>query len=114
MNTIDFSYDWNNKLHCKAFTTLRLHNPAKFQVGNEYQIELKGERLGTAQIISIKSFTIDKLNDFISYLDTAYNAERCDALIRTMYKNKNINWNTQLLDFILFYYTNTRIKGESR
>lgn len=30
MNTLNFSKNWNNKLDCKVFTTLRLHNPNKY------------------------------------------------------------------------------------
>lgn len=103
-NVIGFSYNWNNKLDCKAFTTLRLHNPKKYEIGCDYEIKLNDESLGTATIVSIKSFKIDKLNEFITYLDTAYSPRKCEELIRRMYKNKNINWETQLLDFILFCY----------
>ena len=31
-NLITFSHDWNNKLQCRYFTTIRIHNPTKYQV----------------------------------------------------------------------------------
>jgi hypothetical protein len=45
-----------------------------------------------------------KINDYIALLDTGYPAAECQDLIRKMYKNKNINWDTQLIDFILLRY----------
>ncbi len=39
-NKIKFSFNWNNKLENKAFTTIRIHNPNKYKTGNMYEIEL--------------------------------------------------------------------------
>jgi hypothetical protein len=104
MEAIKFSYNWNNKLNNKAFTTIRLHNPNKYQQGKQYRIECKGELKGIAVLHEIRVFTTDKLNDFVTYLDTGYNVHDTIKLLKTMYKNSNIDWNRQRLDFCLLVY----------
>lgn len=88
MNVIEFSYNWNNKLDCKAFTTLRLANPERFKVGAEYRIVSKDGDHGTARIEAIREITLPKINEFIARLDTGYSAEECKKIIRQMYAGK--------------------------
>jgi hypothetical protein len=102
METIRFSYNWNNKLTNAAFTTLRLHNPAKYQRGGRFRIECKGQLRGIAELKDVRTFKISALNEFITFLDTGYNVSETVKLMQTMYKN--IDWNTQKLDFCLFVY----------
>ena len=98
---ISFNQNWNNKLKNKAFTTCRLANPNKYVFGRKYRIKLKGETLGFATCKGIRRFPINKVNEFISYLDTGYAPGAFVNMIKTMYKNKDINWNNQLLDYVL-------------
>jgi hypothetical protein len=104
METIRFSYNWNNKLTNKAFTTLRLHNPRKYQHGGQYKIECGGQLRGVAVLREIRTFTLASLNDFITYLDTGYNVPETVKVLQTMYKNKVFDWSTQKLDFCLLVY----------
>jgi hypothetical protein len=106
METIRFGYNWNNKLTNKAFTTLRLHNPRKYQRGAKYLIDCKGQTRGVAVLHEIRTFTLASLNEFITYLDTGYNVPETVKLLQTMYKNKGIEWQTQQLDFCLLVYEN--------
>lgn len=101
---LDFSYNWNNKLSGKCFTTIRLHNPLKYCVGNVLNVTLKLQPRGRVKILRVTTFTIDKINDYIACLDTGYPAEECKKMLKEMYKNKGVNWNTQLLDFCLLQY----------
>jgi hypothetical protein len=64
-NTIRFSYNWNNKLDNKAFTTIRLHNPKKYSVGNEYNIQINDQHKGVATLQDKRTLNIAQLNDFI-------------------------------------------------
>lgn len=107
--TINFSYNWNNKLHCKAFTTIRLSNPKKYKIGDTYSIQLteKGKdaiQLGKATIVGLRDFNILDLSQFVSFIDTGYSVEETKRIIFTMYKNYNINWDTQRLQLILLKY----------
>lgn len=101
---LDFSYNWNNKLNGKYFTTIRLHNPLKYCVGNILKVTLKLQPRGRVKILRVKTMTIDQINDYIACLDTGYQAEECKKFLKGMYKNKGINWNTQVLDFCLLQY----------
>lgn len=100
MDKIEFSYNWNNKLNCMAFTTLRLFNK-KYTIGQTYTIKLNGVDICKATIVDIKPIRLEQVNNYIAYLDTGYNREKCIDIIRTMYKNSNINWDTQQLMLIL-------------
>ena len=104
METIQFSYNWNNKLTNNAFTTLRLHKPAKYQRGTRFRIECSEQLCGVAELKAVQTFKISALNDFMTYLDTGYDTAATIDLLQTMYKNKDVNWETQLLDFCLLVY----------
>ncbi len=89
MKEITFSYNWNNKLNCNAFTTLRIEQPNKYIVGADYHIVLKKEQIAVARIVNIKSFFLKDLNEFIAYLDTGYSLDKCRQIILNMYPNVN-------------------------
>lgn len=43
-HTINFSTNWNGKLGCQAFTTIRLYNPGKYVEGRVYRINWEGNK----------------------------------------------------------------------
>jgi uncharacterized protein YqfB (UPF0267 family) len=105
MATIRFSYNWNNKLAGKAFTTIRLMDHKRYRIGETYEVFLaKGKEdnfLCYAEIEDIKHFKLADLNNFMSYIDTGYSVDECRNMIRTMYKNRVKDWEKQYLSFIL-------------
>lgn len=101
---IEFSNNWNNKLNCTAFTSLRLFNPGKYMPGLEYTVILKGIVKGKAVLMSSKILYLNQINRYIALLDTGYEEEECKKLLEEMYKNKMLNWNTQRLSLLLFRY----------
>jgi len=101
---LDFTTNWNNKLNCDCFTTLRLFNPIKHCVGNRFSIRLRGFHKGYANLIAVRTILLDGINDFAARLDTGYSAKECQEVIRTMYKNKRIDWKTQRIAFCLLQY----------
>lgn len=100
MDILKFSYNWNNKLDCKGFTTLRLSN--RFKPDQEYRIMLKGVRVCDARVVDVKRFLLHEINDWIAYIDTGYDANECKEIIKKMYKKYDINWRTKKLCWILF------------
>jgi len=100
---ISFSFNWNNKLQNKAFSTIRIHNPKRHQIGKMYKIKLKGEALGTAVIQEIRVLKADQLNNFICFLDTGYSRTDTLNILAKMYKIENIQ--TAYFDFCLLVYT---------
>lgn len=95
MKDLEFSYNWNNKLDCKVFTTIRIANPKVYKIGEDYKIHLnKSSRdrkvLGIAKILDIKTFKAKQLNSFMAYLDTAYSVEQTLKVMERMYQRSNI------------------------
>ncbi|MPR37097.1 hypothetical protein [Salmonirosea aquatica] len=94
---LDFSYNWNNKLDCKAFTTLRLLNPKRYFIGAKFEVFYKNKTYGIFEVKKLTPLTPEGITDLIAYLDTGYNANECRDVLRTMYKNKpNFNDSTPL------------------
>ena len=84
-NNLKFSFNWNGKLSCAAFTTIRLYNPKKYYQDNVYNVYLKDELVGTAQLIGIRRTQLSKLNEFVARLDTGYSLGQCRKVIGSMY-----------------------------
>lgn len=101
MDKLSFSYNWNNKLDNDCFTTLRLRNDLRYHLGDKMEAELNGVSKGMVYFEDIKHLKLDSINEFVARLDTGYCREKCIEIIKTMYKNKNINWNVQQLSLIL-------------
>lgn len=98
---LTFSYNWNNKLNCLAFTTLRLRQD-KYQPGKVFQIDCPDVAPAPVVILQVKHLRLDQLTEGMCRLDTGYSKAETDKLIRTMYINKpNINWATQQLSWVL-------------
>lgn len=98
---IEFSYNWNNKLDCNAFTTLRLANAERYKKGVVYFVRSKNKDYGEFVIEDIRQIGLSQINSFIARLDTGYTVDECVKLIKTMYKNSYINWDKQMLYLIL-------------
>lgn len=83
--SINFSWNWNSKLYCKCFTTIRIANPHKYN-------QLNGRDLGPGIIRDIKPFVIGWLTPFMAMLDMGLTVEKAKQTILTMYKNKGFNF----------------------
>lgn len=106
---IKFSYNWNNKLDNKAFTTIRLHNPRKYAPGRAFEVQLNGEHKGTAILQERRIIRLEQLNDFACYLDTGYSKwEMVEMILKRMYKHVNLE--TALFDFCLLVYEKPKKK----
>lgn len=101
---LNFSTNWNNKLNCQCFTTIRLHNPKKYFIGAVFRVFLKGFLKGRAEVVGVKICTLKDINEYVARLDTGYSAAECRKIIQTMYKGKPIVWERQLLNFCLLRY----------
>lgn len=104
MKELSFSYNWNKKLDCRCFTSIRLSD--RYKVGDQFKILLKSRKelvpKGCAQVIEIKEFYLDQLNAFISHLDTGYSVDQCRKIIERMYPNTN--WGQTKLKLLLLKY----------
>jgi len=108
---IRFSYNWNGKIDCRCFTTIRLYNPEKYKKGAVHQVTLKTKGgwvkcPGKAEIIETKKIYGKDLNEFICRLDTGYSVEETKKVLSSMYKGKDIE-NTAF-SYTLYSYTEKR------
>ena len=104
---LEFTENFNNKLNCICFTTIRLHHPVRNAIGSVKQIYLKGVWKGNAKIMHAATLTLDRINLPVAKLDTGLLPDECRRLIRTLYKNRSgINWEAQQLDYLLLEYIN--------
>ncbi len=102
---LHFSYNWNGKLNCQCFTTLRLYNAEKYKTGALFNIYLNNKPKGQARLIQMNYFNLKDVNEFVARIDTGLSAKECQNMIRQMYKNcPTINWNNQFISFCLFQY----------
>jgi hypothetical protein len=114
MKKLEFSYNWNNKLDCRSFSTVRLANPNKYQLLELYEvIQHNGKnkpvlKRGIARLQAITPFYLDKVTPGITFLDT--NLPKIDfiKLVKTMYKNKNIDFNKKRMYFLIFQYLDNK------
>lgn len=100
-NIIEFSENWNRKLSCHFFTTIRLKNDKKFVLGQQYKIFLKGEYVITANLLQKIDCHLKQLPPVTCYLDTGYGKQETVEMLKKMYKNKVANFDTQLFTVLL-------------
>lgn len=81
---LKFSQNWNNKLSCHCFTTIRKPAP-KYDVGLSYPVYLQNKRLGTAELVYLKRFCIGSLTDGAALIDTGYTADEAYKILRNMH-----------------------------
>lgn len=98
MEQIKFSQNWNNKLDCNCFTTIRLFSK-KYIKNKTFEIVLKDKVLFQAESVEVYKISIDKLNDYICFLDTGYSKEETIEIFKKMYSS--VDFSTQMLALIL-------------
>lgn len=96
---IPFSYNWNNKLECNAFTTIRLYQPEKHKVDMPVDCVLKGALKCKGKIKKVKVFLLHEMTDYMAWLDTGYDKEEATKIIQRMYSA--VDFKTKQLAFIL-------------
>jgi uncharacterized protein YqfB (UPF0267 family) len=102
---LSFTANWNNKLNCNAFTTLRLREDRKYHVGARVNVWLNNTFKGKGTIVAVSCFTIDKINESIARVDTGCSAEECRNIIQKIYNfNPRIDWKTQEMSFSVIAY----------
>lgn len=97
---IPFVHNWNGKLYCDFFTTIRLKS-SKYVKGQAYEITIRKEPAFDCVIVDMKELKLNEISEWIARLDTGLSAKECRELFIKMYSNKPIDWTTQILQFIL-------------
>lgn len=85
MEKLEFSTNWNNKLDCKCFTTIRIYNNKKHFKGNHFEVFLQKKYKAKVEVLSIGVIKINSLTDYICYLDTGYSSAETIEILKKMY-----------------------------
>lgn len=75
MGAIKFCHNWNNKLNCKYFSTIRKHTEQKHQyyqnkIGHVYNVVLNGRTISTAILVGVRTSQYSNLPRELITLDT--------------------------------------------
>jgi hypothetical protein len=101
MKNLKFTFNWNGKLFCDSFTTIRLTN--YYNVGDIVTLCLKDECIDTGKIIGKIETRIEKLTELVCQVDTGYSRLITISLLKSMYKGITDWENTPI-----YIYTITR------
>ncbi|MFR9501917.1 MAG: ASCH domain-containing protein [Rikenellaceae bacterium] len=86
MKRINFAKNWNGKLHCESFSSLRLENSEKYIVGDEEYAVWLGERVYSgAVLVSARVLPLSELTEEMAYLDTGLSLKETKELLREFY-----------------------------
>jgi len=107
MHCINFFRNWNNKLECDVFSTIRRDN-VMYHQGNVFEIceidyktrEIK-KRYGSASIVYRKEFYLRDMGSAMAWLDTGMEKTKAIGLFMNMYKYKNFNPNKEKLVYLV-------------
>ncbi|WP_026994680.1 hypothetical protein [Flectobacillus major] len=98
MPILNFAQNFNNKLDCPYFTTIRLNTP-KYKIGVVFDIELQDTIIKKAEVLDIRILTLDTLDEWTCLLDAGLGLEETISLLKRFYQVSD--WNTQELVFVL-------------
>jgi hypothetical protein len=99
MEKLDFSANWNNKLDCKCFSTIRIYNQAKHFKGNQFDVFLNKKYKNKVIVLGTIITKLNELSDYICYLDTGYSREETIAILQKMFPR--IDFKTQKICILL-------------
>lgn len=97
---LNFDRNYNNKLRCKVFTSLRLPHP-KLKLGARFEITLGGYPKGTAKVIGVDHIRGGELSFLTAKIDTGFDVKETMLILKGNYKDRPcVNWNTQELTLL--------------
>ena len=106
MIDLKFSYNWNKKLDCRAFTTIRLYQPAKHYRGQSVRVLLKDNCIAEGMVHDVQAFYLTQMNTYMAWIDTGYSVEEAQAIIRKMYPK--VDFSQQRLALLLIVKEETK------
>ncbi|MGN7988685.1 hypothetical protein ACTJKC_15155 [Pedobacter sp. 22226] len=83
-NRINFNENWNGKLLCNCFTTIRLFD-VKYELGGIYDISLKDKVSGPAEIVFLKEINLNQITVAMAYTDIGYSPAQAREMIKQFY-----------------------------
>lgn len=87
MKKLRFMKNWNKKLDCEYFTTIRKKS-SYYKSGQDYQVLLNGKELGIANCFTCEDIDLSKISTIDLALDTGMGGADSHALFKKMYGNE--------------------------
>jgi hypothetical protein len=78
---IKFSHNWNNKLNCRCFTSIKMTD--KYNLGELYKVYYKDRLIGTAKIRAINKLPISKITEAMAYIEAGMSKAELLKIIGT-------------------------------
>lgn len=66
IKTMDFAFNWNNKLNCRAFVEVR--QGEDWAAGEPCLIRLAGKTMGVARVESVRTITLSDVSEMLAAL----------------------------------------------
>lgn len=106
MKSTIFTHNWNNVFSNGYIPTIRLKS-RKYERGEVHRIILRDKqgniiRKGQCRIVSVRSFLLDDLPDYLAYMVTGLPAAKAKELYRKFYKKKGIDFSVQPVCLIIY------------
>lgn len=84
MKKLNYQKDFNNKLSCQYYTSIRLESNG-LAVGDQVEAYVKKKKHHDAIVIDCRNVFLDSLNDFVTYLDAGCSAEEFKKIMVEFY-----------------------------
>jgi len=97
MNKIKFTKNWNNKLDCDIFSTIRKSTPSKYKyymknLYKYFEVELAGHVVTAVKLIYVKKLKWQDIPPYLLMLDTGEeNFEKIIKIFKSFYGRITIN-----------------------
>ncbi|MGV8094491.1 MAG: hypothetical protein AB2L24_21770 [Mangrovibacterium sp.] len=105
MDSIKFKKNWNNKLNCDFFTSIRMAGP-KYKEGNILNLLLQkggiNQQLGHVRVYSARPLRIHQITEFMARLDSGLSVDELKNELYYMYKETVPDINQAHFFLILF------------
>lgn len=110
MNEIKFSNNWNNKLDCDYYTSIRVRSE-KYVVGNVFKVFLKNTLHHEAELIRVIPISLDNINDLMAYIDAGMDSIKLRYMLSKMYYHK-VDIDKEVFVYLLFEKSKTSQKDK--
>ena len=108
MNQIKFSKNWNDKLRCDYWTTIRLYTREKaiYYTGNieqDFNVVINGRKYCEARLVGVCFTALCTIPEHLTYTDAAMNRQDFTKLMAQMYSKKP-EWKERDTKFIILTF----------
>lgn len=94
MPRIKFIKNWNNKLNCDYWTTIRLYTIEKYnyykrnQIVSKFDVMVNDRNYYKANLIDIQVMPFVLINDYVAYTDAGMSKDELFNMMEKMYSKK--------------------------